>query len=103
MSDVQFWSIIITAIGTLGGQQIVNHLLGRGKIRGDDATALRKELRDENKELREEIRRQEQRIDELEARIRALHMLRFDMYQVLHDSDVSKDVIAKLRILEAGR
>lgn len=101
MTDVQFWSIIITMISTLGGQQIVSHLLGRGKFRSDDATALRAELRADNRAKDEKIKALEKRIDDLEQIVDNFRMLRVDMYRVLHENNIPKDVLAQLRILEA--
>lgn len=100
MSELQFWSIIVTFIGTLGIQQIIMHLLGRGKIKTDEATAIRAELRAERDKLKDENRALEVRIDDLEKVVHAFRALRIDMYRVLQENNVSKNVLEQLRFLE---
>lgn len=102
MSDLQFWSIIITAISTMIGQQVVIRLMDRGKLRTDEATALRNELRAENREQKSEIRDLEKRIDELESAVRQFRIMRVDMYRVLQENNVDQSILSKLRILEVG-
>lgn len=102
MTDVQIWSTIVAILGTLGGREIIGWLLNRGKFRSDDAAALRKELRDDNRKKDQKIRELEQRIDDLEKTIDDFRLRRLDMWRTLHENNVPNDVIAKLRILETG-
>jgi uncharacterized protein YlxW (UPF0749 family) len=102
MTDVQFWSILVTFIGTIGGQKIVEHFLGRGKFRSDDAALIRKELREERQEREAVIRELKAEIRQLEGQISQFRIHRIDMYRVLQENNVPQEVLAKLRILEAS-
>lgn len=101
MNEVQIWSIIATFIGTVVGQQVVGHLLGRGKVRSDEGTALRAELRADNKSQNEEIKELRKRVNELEEIVVMFRLRRIDMYRVLQENNVNKEVLAELRLLEA--
>lgn len=102
MNNAQIWSVIFTVLTTGVGVEIVKYLLGRGKFRSDDATALRKELRDDLREKDTEIDALKARVSELEKLIRDFNVRRIEMYRVLHESNVSREVIAQLRIIDAS-
>jgi hypothetical protein len=101
-SNVQIWSSLIAALATLGGREVVGWLVNRGKIRSDDAAALRKELREDNREKDEKIDRLERRIEDLEKTVGDYRMRRIHMWRVLHENNVSPDVLEKLRMLDAS-
>lgn len=92
--------------GTLGYilKRIVDHLLGRGKVRADEAAEIRKELRAEITRKNEDIEAMEQRITALEAELdkaereRNLLDLQFnryklDVYRTLVDAGVARDLL----------
>lgn len=103
MNDIQLWSTIGAVLTALGAQHVVTWLVNRGKVRTDDASALRTELRAENKELKTAVDALELRVKELEQELNSFRMLRIDMYRVLQENNVDRNILAQLRILEAGR
>jgi polyhydroxyalkanoate synthesis regulator phasin len=110
--------MIIAATGALGVQNIITWLLNRGRIKIDDATTMRKELRDDLEQKKKDIAKLERRIltieDAYEAReqefikkerefdqaLLRFRMYKVDSYRVLLEGGVSKAVLDQIRLLD---
>ena len=112
------WSIISAIAGTVGVQQIVTYLLNRGKVKVDEALAIRVELREEINRKNTVIAGHEVRIVRMEQDFEAreleyvkkeqefkeaslaFRVYKLDVYRVLLENNVDKTVLDKLKILD---
>lgn len=80
---------LIAAIFGGGGVKIVEYILNRGRVRADEATQIRQELREEAELRRAEVRRLEKELDEWKARY----------YELLSDFNTMKAEFEGFKIM----
>jgi polyhydroxyalkanoate synthesis regulator phasin len=78
----------IAAVASLTVRQVVAHLLGRGKLRNDEATIIRAELR-------AEIARKDKSIDSLEQRVATLEE---ELDKVEHERNALDVAMSKYKV-----
>jgi predicted nuclease with TOPRIM domain len=111
VTDPNVLSLIITGLGTLGFREFIAWMVNRGKVRTDEATILRKELRDERDrkdikigELEHRIERIELEKDKIEDEYRKFvanfRTYKLDVYRTLIENGVSRDLLDAIRILD---
>lgn len=113
MDPAAIISIVAAGSGAAGWilKRVVDHLLGRGKIRVDEAAAIRSELRSEierkNKwidSLEQRVNALEEELDKVERERNALDVqfakYRLDVYRMLVDAGVQKDLLTKVLALQ---
>jgi polyhydroxyalkanoate synthesis regulator phasin len=106
-------SIAATGAAVLGYtvRRIVDHLLGRGRLRIDEATKIRAELRADIDRKDLAIRGLEQRVDALEEELdkvererNALDVqfakYRLDVYRVLVEAGADRDLLNKVLAIQ---
>lgn len=97
---------VATGAGVVGytWKRVVDHLLGRGKIRFDEAAALRQELGTAIERKNQEIQALERRVDDLEAalekaererddKIISLERYKLDVYRTLVDHGANRTLV----------
>lgn len=111
MNNTAVWGLIITALGTLGVRQIISWYLNRGKVKVDEATAIRLELRSEIERKDKTISAHEQRISNMEeshdAREREFskreyefRLYKVEVYRTLIENGASPELLGKIRLLD---
>lgn len=89
--------LVIAIISTLGGaavlKLIVTHLLSRGRVKVDEATSIRKELRSEIDRKNEEIKALTARVVTLEADLEKAKVYRLSVYQTLINAGADRDLL----------
>jgi predicted nuclease with TOPRIM domain len=109
--QIPIWSAVAAGLGTLGVRQFITWLLNRGKVRTDEATAIRIELRaeiqrkdDELGRLRERIQRIEDERDKIENEYHSqqlkFRLYKVDVYRTLIENGASKKTLDDIKLLE---
>lgn len=119
MPNPQIVSLIIGALTAFGIREIITHFLNKGKIRTDEATTIRAELRTDLDRKDLQIKEQKRRIDELESKVSAIddardkieaeynqasiafRLYKVEVYRTLLESGVPGDVLDKIKLLNA--
>lgn len=118
MTNIPAWSLVIAALGTLGVRQLITWLLNRGKVKVDEATAIRMELRAEIVRKDAVIATHESRISRMEQSHEAredefnkkeaefnqallkFRMYKVEMYKTLIENGTPANVLEQVRLID---
>lgn len=122
MTSAQIWAIVASLVTGGIGTKVISWLLSRGRLKIDDATALRNELRadmhDQDLRHRGEIDNKNRELAKLETRIATLEaesdkrerefndtevafrMHKVEIYRILVEHGTPREVLDSIRMLD---